>query len=932
MLRAAVNPDVAGKDCIKDRGLVPGSSATAGVDFAWSCSGVCPGIQGSMTGSKLEFLPESLNATYSPYKISLNVYPVGGSSVSPLRALVGPVYVYVTEPVPDCPNPMVSAVGSTNLIVNEFVAFCTSAQERSNPTLCLPPGDVVLQTQVEPSPGIFVRWNLEEYDDQSDTWLVSSDVEALREIAVWRSGVTLGAGFGRNLQLRRDRLQGGASYRIRQTVTRPCGQVSASSFVTFVVTVNAAPTGGILEISPKRGVAGNTSFTLTASGFQDEDGPLLYRFFVRQDFGPTAPVRALSVASTSNELRTWLPLPTQALRDSGGNLTLFVQCVDQRGARSSLFAVSASDVDVTPITGNVDAAASLTTARNTGASEEDVLRLALSIATSALDQESGVGSTEDRNTLRGDVLAAIQDSQQALANASTTTPETVALQTLTLLSVLADARDADPAFLALGGATIRELLVDALSSLRRTAEDLGGSGGDESSNAELGLADYIPEDLAPNTIASLEGILAGLSSSSAAEFRRQLRGRGLQSGGGEELCQSASPPPECSAVNDLRATIRRLVKLLLTGTLPGATPRSVVGIDLQIVVSKDTPGTAGYDGGTQGMTVPGRNDNETSLTVSLPPGLLNASAVGLDELELPPYVDIVLVRFRINVRELVEGGYVNGTEPGAVASNVTEIISLEFQYSSDYDQGLEPSELDEGNRVIVEIPLGDAAPSGRTDTNVSCGAWDDVLGGWSSAGCEVIEVREGDNVLVCACTHASDYAAWQAFVADVQAIFSPQDIGTVATLAIVLLGIVFPSILVMLVTIALWSMYKDQSDSDLIHRGTFLLLLKNRIRLRSQQRRFFHALRENAKEPSKVWKTKQQLLEEIESERQARLQAERERRSKVCCYPLVQWLKAIKNEHSFFGLFWRFDPYTSRLERALVFVAVVLGNLLAASL
>jgi len=67
----------------------------------------------------------------------------------------------------------------------------------------------------------------------------------------------------------------GMTYTFSLTATDTDG---ASSYSTLSLTVNEAPNSGTVAVAPSQGFALDTSFTLTALNWVDEDLPLLYRF------------------------------------------------------------------------------------------------------------------------------------------------------------------------------------------------------------------------------------------------------------------------------------------------------------------------------------------------------------------------------------------------------------------------------------------------------------------------------------------------------------------------------------------------------------------------------------------------------------------------------------------------------------------------------
>jgi hypothetical protein len=67
----------------------------------------------------------------------------------------------------------------------------------------------------------------------------------------------------------------GETYTLVMTATDSDGE---SSYQTISVVINEPPSSGELEVSPRRGFALDTSFTLTAYDWVDEDLPFTYIF------------------------------------------------------------------------------------------------------------------------------------------------------------------------------------------------------------------------------------------------------------------------------------------------------------------------------------------------------------------------------------------------------------------------------------------------------------------------------------------------------------------------------------------------------------------------------------------------------------------------------------------------------------------------------
>jgi hypothetical protein len=122
----------------------------------------------------------------------------------------------------------------------------------------------------------------------------------LTDVKLNLSGLLLSAAASfENLVVAPHSLMPGQSYRARLTATTATGSSSAE----ILFTVNMPPVNGTLSVLPRTGMSLVDRFTLQASGWQDEDFPLSFRFFV------DTPVRSmpLNEASVNSTVVTLLP-------------------------------------------------------------------------------------------------------------------------------------------------------------------------------------------------------------------------------------------------------------------------------------------------------------------------------------------------------------------------------------------------------------------------------------------------------------------------------------------------------------------------------------------------------------------------------------------------------------------------------------------------
>ena len=122
----------------------------------------------------------------------------------------------------------------------------------------------------------------------------------------------------------------GATYSFQCVVTNGFNQ---SSFAQVSVTINAPPHGGSLSVSPSSGFAFNTSFALSADGWQSSTGSALsYQFFALAADNSLSQLNVRSGASVFN---------TQLAQGLPANVTVLVAITDALGATSTYSAMVA---------------------------------------------------------------------------------------------------------------------------------------------------------------------------------------------------------------------------------------------------------------------------------------------------------------------------------------------------------------------------------------------------------------------------------------------------------------------------------------------------------------------------------------------------------------------------------------------------------------
>jgi len=285
---------------------------------------------------------------------------------------------------------------------------------------------------------------------------------------------------------------------------------------------------------------------------------------------------------------------------------------------------------------------------------------------------------------------------------------------------------------------------------------------------------------------------------------------------------------------------------------------------ISCTVTREYRDDMGSPNATNTMQAP--SNNAIGPRIAMPPGMLadNGSLLLTGTNQPPPTIDVALCHFKINFHELLAAanpppGYVASKNPkkapnvtGVLATNYTieETLSVYFLQAGNSSVEIDPVGLSDTINITITLQAGYTPPA-TNKTTVTCGAWNDSFSGWSDGGCTVIETNFTAGYIICACTHASDFTAWNTFVADLQ----DTTIGpVVATIAIITLAILIPSIAVIWLLLLYYAKHADERDAENIQLGAILLLTKNKIRQRIQIKRFFRLLRQNAQNPQPVSK------------------------------------------------------------------------------
>jgi len=682
--------------------------------------------------------------------------------------------------------------------------------------------------------------------------------------------------------------------------------------VTFYV--NSRPAGGQVTISPPNGKSFVTAFVISTSGWTDieSDLPLKYSFEL---VTPSLP-DAVTVSNFDVSPSVTTKLSSGSV--DGNYIVAIAQ--DSLGARSS---VKSAFIKLDPLYVPGEGVSNLPdpSALASGLANQppdDQLRTLAALAASAAATRNGTIEADDeefiKNWRKGVANAAVDTvlrTRQILGGGGSI--RQVALQVNTLLLGLSSEPN-------LGDGTLE----DVSSLIQNLLADAQGAFSSATVGSSFTAADFLPTSFSGSLLNVLTQLAKGIEQGIQTLGLRRLlsvwdQRRELQ---GAEQAYARS-------VQNLRASLNTLIATLMQGNAAGGPVQVAQGVTIEIAVAREERTLVGDQ-----ITTLSLGD----ITVTLPSNVLDAKYVKTTE--DVGTVDVALVRFRFNVRELVKEAKLppgfdrdNINITGVLADNftVSEITTLLFLSSKDPTILLDPSNLTVPINITIPLPAGYQLPNATaTGLEPACGAWDTSFGGWSDSGAKVVAIDLEKGLVTCSSTHASDFAVWNAFVANL----GGGAVGIILLIAAVVVGIMVPVVLILYFLSMFWAWRKDKKDAEGVHTGALLLLTKNKLRLRAKQRKFFQLLRDNAKAP-------QPLVVDLVKARQLRTERvamlkklEKENEGFVARHlpaPLLRWAKAFWYDHSFVGVFTRFDPYYTRTQRVTVVTCIVCGNLFIAS-
>ena len=189
----------------------------------------------------------------------------------------------------------------------------------SQPNKVSPTSRLLLRGNVSASGVTRLSWSVWR---NSSSGFVDADVMEAGDLI---AAALAGRPDAENLVIRSGFLSAGEVYRVRLTATLVGTEVAAQSELTFEM--NVPPRNGSVIVTPSKGVALTVNFRIAATGWEDEDTPLAYRF--GYDRGAA---RTWLLANASSDATSAL-LP-QGEEPAGFQYQVFAHVADAFGAAS----------------------------------------------------------------------------------------------------------------------------------------------------------------------------------------------------------------------------------------------------------------------------------------------------------------------------------------------------------------------------------------------------------------------------------------------------------------------------------------------------------------------------------------------------------------------------------------------------------------------
>ncbi|CAM9220320.1 unnamed protein product [Ectocarpus sp. 12 AP-2014] len=492
---------------------------------------------------------------------------------------------------------------------------------------------------------------------------------------------------GANLVIPRGVLTGGSTYTFRLSATEVASQ--ATGFADMTLTINAAPTGGHVDASPRAGVAAVDAFVLESLDWTDEvdDLPLLF-FFSYNNEEENGQQRSLSVFSVeSPEWQGSLPLGP-----SSDNYTMLIKghVSDSLGAT----AVSTSDAIGSPVT-----------VRVTGWTASDGDSTIIDAYQEAHDETADTPG-EATSTVRAYASLLVDQFDDA----SLYVPEEIAMYQGLMATMVQDAAD-DFEVLEYSTTTAGALLDTMV--LVSGSENLRTS---DSQEAILSLSAGVLEraveedswdsESFSSTLELLDNIIGGYNTSSAGVVGR------------EELGDVAA--------EILPETVRSMA-LLMTSSMEDGEGAALIGNSFIDVLGLVTSKTAAMD------------FDAGSLSVSVPEGAINPTSVQGTRKRMTTSSSSPAGRI-INGRILQR----RRMDSIAIASAKIMIASLQFSAngrpSSQVDAGVSSITItasSEGQDIALSAPIRKtmrASMATLSSSSPSCAYYNENTGLWDQDG------------------------------------------------------------------------------------------------------------------------------------------------------------------------------------------------------
>ena len=503
------------------------------------------------------------------------------------------------------------------------------------------------------------------------------------------------------LVVRPDSLPSGSTYRFRLEVSD--GRATGVCQVDIVM--NVAPVGGAVAIDPADGLAVTDTFEITATGWADEDIPLLYSFgYVMPGSDAETP---LTEASNSPSTSSILGVGPEA---ASYQYTVHVVVSDAYAASSR------ADTDVTvrpyvPSASIAEDAGNLLAAAATSSNVQATTQLVGAFAASLnVEEEPADGAP---------ALSAEEEAARVAQAAATR-----ALLADSLLSVAASAAD--------GGAELSEGVVSqvasGLAAVTAKPEEMTTDSLDSSFDAVklLTSGGDGPSGAAVDSLAAATSNLLMASTSTAVEIDT------------EQAKEYAT---------QTKNIVEQLSKALVSDAMPGEEPTSVSTDSFDLSSQKNYADS--FAGAPLPISGSRRRFLAEGIDIVVPEGVFDNAPVSGDE-----PVDAMVTAWGQNPFGFADTS--NLTGPGGEGNLTLGTSVLGFEFASSGT----PLELRDLEKPFVLSLAPAAGVNASNDTTAFCSHWDVALGEW------VVDTRFGpgnitaDGGIVCEFDHLTDFSAF----------------------------------------------------------------------------------------------------------------------------------------------------------------------------